>query len=67
MTEQEIRKRIEELKWELGPSPLNTSGLSIGDTIQRDMQFSEVGYISKWDAKRNTIDELEKLLKDPLT
>lgn len=63
---EQIQKRIEELKWQLGPSPLNTSGLSIGAAISRDMQLREMGYISKWDAGKNTIEELEKLLIDNL-
>lgn len=59
-----IEKRIVELKSKLGGSPLGSSGLSIGATIARDIEFRKLGYISKWDAEKDTIEELERLAKE---
>jgi hypothetical protein len=62
------RKRIVEIltgkKKELGVSPLNTSGLSVLDTIARDMEFRKLGYISEWDANKNINDILNDIIKE---
>ena len=58
-----LENRINKLKSELSFPPLNTSGLGIQETIGRDIEFRKLGYISEWDAKKDTIEELENILR----